>query len=165
VRHTHGGNAEVHAQRRDRGTTFVEILVSIVLLGTAVGGTLTALRTTIVSTKRDDGITKATAWLHEAEEALHRFDYQPCSLFTPAQITSAYRAEIQSVAPPAGWEGATIDLVSVQFWGRNASHVEGWQPVCTGDADHTPFVAQLIDFYVLSPSGGIGRHVQVIKGG
>ena len=38
-------------RRRDRGTTFVEILVSIVLLGTAVGGTLTALRTTIVSSE------------------------------------------------------------------------------------------------------------------
>ena len=151
--------------RRDRGTTFVEVLVSIVLLGTAVGGTLTALRTTIISSERDAGVTKATTWLREAEEALHRTAYRQCSVNTPAQIATVYRTVIQSVAPPAGWEGATINLASVQFWGRNASNVEGWQPVCTGDADHTPYVAQLIDFYVLSPSGGIGRHVQVIKGG
>ena len=38
-------------------------------------------------------------------------------------------------------------------------------PACTADPDHTPFVAQLIDFYVLSPNGDLGEHIQVIKGG
>jgi len=161
VRYTHGENAPVQERRRDRGTTFVEILVSIVLLGTAVGGTLTALRTTIVSSERDAGVTKASVWLRGAEDALHRAPYEQCSVKTPAQIKDAYRTRIQSVAPPVGWEvGATIDVLSVQFWGRNASHVEGWLPVCTGD-----FVAQLVDIYVLSPTGDIGRHVQVIKSG
>jgi hypothetical protein len=79
VRNRHGESAGVDARRRDRGTTFVEILVSIVLLGTAVGGTLTALRTTIASTERDDGVTKAGAWLHEAEEAIHRTPYLKCT--------------------------------------------------------------------------------------
>ncbi len=73
MRYTHGENAPVHERRRDRGTTFVEILVSIVLLGTAVGGTLTALRTTIVSSeRRRRSVTKASVWLRAAEEALHR---------------------------------------------------------------------------------------------
>ncbi len=72
----------LHERRRDRGTTFVEILVSIVLLGTAVGGTLTALRTTIVSSKVDGDVTKASVWLREAEEALHRTAYKQCSVNT-----------------------------------------------------------------------------------
>ena len=38
-------------------------------------------------------------------------------------------------------------------------------PACTADPDHTPYVAQLIDFYVLSPNGDLGEHIQVIKGG
>ena len=86
-------------------------------------------------------------------------------MYTPAQIKDAYRTEIQSIPPPAGWEGGTIDITSVLFWGRDANHVEGWMPVCTGDAANTPFVAQLIDFYVLSPNGDLGEHIQVIKGG
>ena len=149
---------------RDRGQTFVEILVSIVLLGTAVGGTLTALRTTIASTETDVDVTNASTWLREAEEALNRAPYAKCALYTPAQIQSTYRTVIQSVPPPSGWAGATIDIASVQFWGRDSNHYEGWRPVCTSDAS-TPFVAQHIDFYVLSPTGALGRHIQVIKGG
>jgi Tfp pilus assembly protein PilX len=161
VRYRHGENAAARERRRDRGTTFVEILVSIVLLGTAVGGTLTALRTTIVSSKVDGDVTKASVWLREAEEALHRTAYKQCSVNTELQIANAYRAAIQAVPPPAGWAGATINLASVQFWGRNATtHVEGWMPFCTGD-----FVAQLVDIYVLSPTGNVGRHVLVIKSG
>ena len=97
MRYTHGENAPVHERRRDRGTTFVEILVSIVLLGTAVGGTLTALRTTIVSSERDAGVTKASVWLRGAEDALHRAPYEQCSVKTPAQIKDAYRTAIQLV--------------------------------------------------------------------
>ena len=86
VKNTHGGNAGVHDRRRDRGTTFVEILVSIVLLGTAVGATLTALRTTIVSSERDDGQAEAQAWLLAAEErASHRTPYYSCDDLGPGE--------------------------------------------------------------------------------
>ncbi len=160
---SHGGSAPIRPRGRDRGQTFVEILVAIVLLGTAVGGTLTALRTTIISTKTDVSLTKASTWLRGAEEALHRTPYLDCTL--PVDIPAAYRAVIQSVPPPQGWEGATIDIASVQFWGRDANHYEGWMPVCTADSTHTPYVAQLIDVYVLSVDGAFGQHIQVIKGG
>ena len=49
------------------------------LLGTAVGGTLTALRTTIVSGRRDEDQTKAHTWLLAVEDALYRAPYTRAS--------------------------------------------------------------------------------------
>ncbi|MGH9132788.1 MAG: type II secretion system protein [Ilumatobacteraceae bacterium] len=145
---------------RDRGTTFVEVLVAIVLLGTVVGGTLTALRTTIVSSERGAGMATASAWLREAEATLHTDPFYPCT--TPTDVTNHYLAVLEGAPRPAEWGvGGTINITSVQFWGRDASKQEGWQPACTPGS----VAAQLIEFYVLSPSGDVGQRIQVVKGG
>jgi type II secretory pathway pseudopilin PulG len=74
-----GAYAPRRRRDRDRGQTFVEILVSIVLLGTVVSGTLTALRATIVSSRVDANQAKANAWLFAAEDALYRATYYSCA--------------------------------------------------------------------------------------
>ncbi|HWM18208.1 MAG TPA: prepilin-type N-terminal cleavage/methylation domain-containing protein, partial [Ilumatobacteraceae bacterium] len=79
MKHVGGGCAPASRRQRDRGSTFVEVLVALVLLGTAVGGTLTALRTTIISSRLDENQTKAHAWLLAVEDALYRAPYHSCS--------------------------------------------------------------------------------------
>ena len=99
MRHGCGGCAPVSRRRRDRGTSFVEVLVAIVLLGTAVGGTLTALRTTIVSSQRDEDQTNAHTWLLAVEDALYRAPYYSCADAGPG---------VDGL--PEGWTRATSGL-------------------------------------------------------
>lgn len=52
-----------HRTDRDLGTTFIEILVAIVLLGMTVVATLVALSSTLVATALDRDHANAHAWL------------------------------------------------------------------------------------------------------
>jgi hypothetical protein len=157
---SYGSTAPVRRRRRDRGQTFVEILVSIVLLGTVVGATLTALRTTIVSSRADEGQAKANAWLLAAEDAIYRTPYIPCPSFTAAQVKSAYDIEVQATTtPPEGWAGGSVGVNVVFFWSKEDGQ-EVWSDACG-----TEFSAQLVEIYVRSPSGDVGKTMQVIKRG
>ena len=176
MEHGDGGGAAVPRRRRDRGATFVEVLVSIVLLGTVVGGTLTALRTTIISGRHDEGQTKAQAWLIAAEDALYRAPYYACVDPGPgpngpdpddgidaAEIRASYEAAVDAVPPPSGWETASVSIPPLQFWAKsNGTPV--WVPLCSTD----PSVrrsAQLVTVNILSPSGDVGKTIQVVKSG
>ncbi len=147
-------------RRRDRGTTFVEILVSIVLLGTAVGGTLTALRTTIVSSERDAGQAKAQSWMVAAADAVHRTPYMSCDTFDVGAVKNAYDLAVQSAPPPEGWAvGGSVGVNIVYFWSK-ADGQEIWGTACG-----SPLSSQLVEIYVRSPTGDIVRTMQVIKRG
>jgi hypothetical protein len=173
-----GGCAPVSRRRRDRGTTFVEILVSIVLLGTAVGGTLTALRTTIISGERDDGQADARTWLLAAADALYQAPYYSCEAPVPGlpagpdpdegidagEIWASYEAAIAAAPRPSGWSTAIIDVPNVQFW-QKSNGVEGWNPACPADPTAIRQSAQLVTIYVLSPNGTVGKTIQVVKNG
>ena len=143
---------------RDRGQTFVEILVAIVLLGTAVSGTLTALRATIVSGEVDEGQAKAHAWLLAAADAIQRTEYKSCSLGVGA-VTSAYDTAVQTAPAPEGWGGGGVGVNVVDFWNKS-NGAEVWSDDCG-----TEVSAQLVEIYVLSPTGDVGKTMQVVKRG
>ena len=116
-------------RRRDRGTTFVEILVSIVLLGTVVGGTLTALRTTIISSEVDSNQAKANAWLLGSRRESTKHRTNPCPSSDVAAVKSAYDSAVQTAPPPEGWAGGSIGVNIVYFWGKSDGR-EIWGDVC-----------------------------------
>ena len=55
---------------RDRGFTFIELLVAVVLLGTIVVATLAGLRAAIVAGTVDENHSKTYAWLQTASDAI-----------------------------------------------------------------------------------------------
>ena len=93
---------------RDLGTTFIEILVSVVILGTAGVAVLTALATTAAGASTQHGIAEAQSALATAGDAVTAVDiagddYQDCA--SPA----AYAARAQSAAP-------SVSVASVEYW-------------------------------------------------
>ena len=176
MEHVDGGCAAVSRRRRDRGSTFVEVLVSLVLLGTAVGGTLTALRTTIVSSRHDEDQTDAHAMLLAAEDALYRAPYYACVAPGPgpdgpdpddgidvAEIRASYEAAVDAAPRPPGWATATVSISSFEFWAKS-NGTPSWVPLCSTD----PSVrrsAQLITLLILSPTNDVGKTIQVVKDG
>jgi hypothetical protein len=131
--------------------------VSLVLLGTAVGGTLTALRTTVISSERDETEAQAHAALLAAEDALHRAPYEVCGSPTMTDIVGNYSTAVGLATLPAGWTAA---VTFAQMWGRHpVSAVEAWRNTCTSGANS----AQLVTVIVRSPTGEIGKIIQVVK--
>jgi Tfp pilus assembly protein PilV len=127
--------------RRDRGVTFIELLVAIVLLGTTVVAVLAAVRATVTASNIDTDHAKAYAWLQAASDAVYNVDRRPCaitalpiddadqanewtgnkgspSVNAPGTVWTDYKAAVNAVPHPAGWTTATIRITSIEFLGR-----------------------------------------------
>src|SRR5262249_19757657 len=124
--------------RRDRGVTFVELLVAIVLLGVAIVGTLTALRATVIGTTTERDHARAHQWLQAAVAAIQEADYVPCDDlggYATAQqhMLHDYKADIDAgtTAPP-GWQDSQLTVIDpIEVWDGNRY----WKPADTPDPD------------------------------
>ena len=79
-------------------------------------------------------------------------------------ILFEYETAIGLAPRPEGWESGTIEIPSLQFW-QKSDGAEIWDPVCPPNSSPIRQSAQLIDIYVLSPDGAVGKTIQVVKGG
>ena len=155
---------------RDAGVTFIEILISIVLLGTVIAGTLTTLSVTINASATDRDHANAHAWLQTAADVLYARDLVPCDpagdpATEIATITAAYEATIQQTENPEGWGSANIEIFDLQFWHVDMDPVtrltdEGWGDKC----DSLDTNLQRIGIQVRSDDGKIVEEVEVIIG-
>ena len=96
---------------RDRGASFIELLVSVVLLGTAGVAVLAATTAAITGARMSDEIAKSQAVIAEVADYLTDTDpenvsYRACNVFD-------VRAEYQS-AIDARFPGA-VEVVGVQY--------------------------------------------------
>ncbi len=93
---------------RDLGTTFIEILVSVVILGTAGIAVMTALATAAAGSSTQRSIAHAQSALATAGDAVTAVDiadddYRDCA------PPSAYTARAQGAAPG-------VSVASVEYW-------------------------------------------------
>jgi hypothetical protein len=206
--------ASTASPRSDSGMSFIEVLVSIVLLGTAVVGILVALRAATHASIVDADHSKAIAWLQAGSDAIYEAPRESCTKYngpgdpfdpendaadllanwaTKASrvggaadapgantIWGRYKLALASASPPAGWSGASIRIVAIEFLGRpdpNANFFEwganycfeGVQPDANGDGDPenyriTPFLAQKVTLEARSPNGELFKRLETVKG-
>ena len=95
--------------RRDEGISFVEILVCVVLIGTTVVATLTALRVSIIGGTVHRDHANAHAWLQSASDVLYareKFDCTTTLALTTARETTSgrpIRRPSNAVPNPEDW--------------------------------------------------------------
>lgn len=141
-------------EHRDAGSTFIEILVTIVLLGTVVIAVLTAVQTSMrVSTVNKDAARVETALL-DAVDRVNRADRSsfPCDLSGP--VVAA--VEVQ------GWPSGTA---AVEQWYLDSgvwTHGSAELPACP-EVGLTQGLVQRVMVTVTSPDGDISRSIQVVK--
>jgi Tfp pilus assembly protein PilX len=147
------------ASRRDRGATFVELLVSIVLLGTVVVGVLTAVRASVIGSKLERDHAKAHQWLQSASENVRATQRWGCDTYTEAQIRTHYQDIIRAAADnPSGWPDDRIVVVGpIKFWDGEDYYPP---PSCF---DNAGTYLQLIEVQVTNADGDIIESVQVVK--
>jgi type II secretory pathway pseudopilin PulG len=156
--------------RRDDGSTFIELLVAIVLLGTVVVAVLAAVRVTIIATTTEREHSRAAQWLQSAEKAIDSAPFGNCSLVLGVPQSSfnalqEYNAAVQAVPVPVGWSANQISVqraTDIDVWDGDS-----WEPYSTTSAcfDDTGLRLQRIRLTVENPDGQIIETLEVVKRG
>jgi type II secretory pathway pseudopilin PulG len=155
--------------RRDSGTTLIEILVSIVLIGTAVVATLGALRISVIGGTIHRDHANAHAWLQSASDVLYASEKEDCDTSLSdggkSMIIATYQPVVDAVANPEGWANTQIQVVDLEFW--NATDTDGdgiveyrFGSVCQ---DSINLSLQRVTLEVRSPDGRIIEQVELVK--
>ena len=150
---------------RDRGMSLVEIVVSVLLLGTSGVSMLGALTVTVAASRYERDHARAQVWLQSAIEELQAADRQGCDLGEET-IRQAYLLHIRNnVVNPPGWADSQVDIVRpVKAW--DGEHY--WDPYDPASPaacfDNQGFRLQLITIVVRSPDGEVIEQVSVVKG-
>lgn len=128
-----GGRAAV--SRRDRGATFIEMLVSIVLLGTAGIATLTATAAALRGARVHADVAAAQNWLATAGDALAHVpaesddNYVACdgTAAGDAAILAAYQDVIDAVPTElvVTVDGVTYWSSATESFGTDCRHALG----------------------------------------
>lgn len=150
--------------------SFIEVLVSVVLLGTAVVATLTAVRATIIGTRIEQDHSKAQQWLQSAVGVIERENFADCDSvsLSGAAIRAAYKAAIDydpttnpdGAKAPFGFEGGTIDVSEPLVWDGSGFVAFGTQTQCYDDV---LLRQQLLTVTVRNADGDIVESVDLIK--
>lgn len=169
-----GGDAETSARdrsNRDRGVTFVEILITIVLMGTVVLGILAAVRTTVIASARSREAAQIETTLVNAADRINR-----------APVSCDYTVHVAKAVEAQGWDGAAVRVLHEYFAPNSpAAKPDGFvenpaatpNPGCPlGSASVPQFVdpaqpslqfVQRVTARITSPSGQLTRDIQVVK--
>lgn len=156
----------------DRGVTFIEVLVAIVLLGTAGVGVLAALRVSIDATRLERDHSRAFQWLQSANGVLQAAPRVSCGYTLPDDAAYAtgeekvrlqYQSLIRStVVNPPGWADSQLTVrPPVKVW----DGTRYWDPAAAPQTcyDSDGFLLQLVTLQVTSPDGDIIESIQVVK--
>ncbi len=101
--------------------TFIEVLVSVVLMGTGVIVVLTAIQATTIATTVERDHARSLEWLQSASEVLvNEAPWQPCSV-SAAAAKSAYenflrQPRVPSIVP-ANWAPSQISIEGAVRYG------------------------------------------------
>jgi hypothetical protein len=152
--------------RRDRGVSFIELLIAVVLLGTTIVAVLTAVRATVIGTRIERDHSKAHQWLQSAVGVIEAYQFATCDDTNPADgtvVQAAYQSAVDASATiPYGFTGGTITVLAPKVWdGAQRKFVPfSVQPLCY---DQFRMQQQLIDIEVRGPKGDIIEDVEVVK--
>ncbi len=166
----------VGAPRRDRGNSFPEILMAIVLMGFAFSAVIAGIRTTIAASSTSDDQAKVEAVLNSASDRLANWAYMPC----PGANGEVYAPIVAAASAAVGWENDTVAIESVEFWDPTRGGTVTGDPIdadgswgpsnsiggtdCNEDINLTTSrTLQKIRIRVTSPNGDISRTLDIVK--
>jgi hypothetical protein len=111
----------VDPARRDSGTSFVEIVVSVVILGTVCIGVLNAIATAAVGARIHREVSSSQAWIATFADEMVAIEsqYRPCTVGV-STVVAAYQAEANAIKATLS-TNATITVTAVRFWDGTTS--------------------------------------------
>jgi Tfp pilus assembly protein PilV len=139
--------------------SFVEVLVSIVLIGTVVIGLLAAARVTIIGTAIERDHARAHQWLQGAEEyVVNAVSWSDCSATkTGAYFRSQYQTALQAQSQllPPDWQAPQVEIPTAVLFAQPDG---SFGATCYAQLDR-----QLIRIQVRNLDSQIIESVDVVK--
>ena len=159
------------ARHPDSGATFVELLVSIVLMGTVVVATLVTLRTSSHATSIDQNLAKAYEWVQSVSDQIYDTPRVPCYSGGSNAAMAAYQNAAIGAAKPPGWSAGSVTVTNVEFLGRALpSDPFSWNSSFCFESSTTtnpyytsPLYTQRVTFTVQGPPNTTSVTMQVVK--
>jgi type II secretory pathway pseudopilin PulG len=144
--------------RRDHGATLVEMLISIVLLGTVGVAVLAAMSAAIVAARTHDEVATVQSRLAQAVDAItdtepEQIPYIDCADGPPLP---AYQAALDAQFAPPG----SVQVLSVEFWNAGASIELGQFGSDCRTATHGDRLQRVT---LQAEFDGVAREVAVVK--
>jgi len=165
------GPHPTNLQRRhgpDRGSTLIEVIITIVIIGSVVAGTMASLQASVIASTRHRDHSNAHGWLQSASDVLYASPKENCNPALPSNGEAATRAKyddvIKVVTNPQGWADWQIKVVApVLFW--NAANIDADPDIeyFFGSACNSSLSLQLVRLEVRSPKGTIIETVEIVK--
>lgn len=154
-------------KRRDRGSSLIEVVIAVALMGVVISGVFGAMWSAIHLSKFSDDQAKVEAVLGSAADRLANYAYIPC----PTNISyGGYLPIIQAAAGTVDWPSSTVALTGMYFWNPTSPASGTWLVTnalsvteCNETASLTTArTLQRIQFTVTSPSG-YAKTLEVVK--
>ncbi len=133
--------------RSEAGTTLVELLMAVAILGIAVVSIVTAMGTSIIGTDHHRKQAQAHTVLLSAVDVVKSQAYQSCA-------TAGSYAPATGVTLPAGWTASVVSVQSVTYWNGSTFAASP----CVPDPK-----LQLVKVQVATPDGRATESVSVVK--
>lgn len=107
------------------GFSYVEAIVTVVIVGVTVIAALVGLRTTVISSDVGTERSELMLWAQSGAEALHRAAHPQCSPQTDFQTT------LDAVAAPEGAAGGSLVVATPRYLSIDPmTFTERWASVC-----------------------------------
>lgn len=145
------------------------MLISVVLLGTVIVATLSALHTTVIATRVERDHSKAGQWLQSAVQIVKATDFGDCKVVAGVPDSefaarTLYENEIKdNTTAPYGWTNGQIQIEGeIEVWSGTA-----WEDYTAANAcvDDLGPRLQRVRIQVTSPGGDIIEDIEVVKSG
>lgn len=165
---TTGPATRVVRARSDRGTSMLEVLVAIVILGMVVGAVMGGLSLAIGLSTRTTSRAKVDALSLAAADRLASAPYIACPTTTG---TGSYVPAVQAATSTVGWPASTVLVARLEFWQPTSADTGSWTTVnglspgeCSSPASLTTSrILQRVTLLVQSPDGRYSRVTEVVK--
>ena len=143
---------------RDAGTTFIELLVAVVILGTAGVAVLAALAAAATGATTQRDVAQAQQWLATAGDAIVDVNVD-ADQYVPCAQPDDYQPIVEAVR---GADAPAITVTDVEYW-TAAQSFDPSHANCAGVAGHYATGRRLQRITLETTIDGFARSLTVVK--
>lgn len=142
-----------HGSSTDRGSSFVEVVIAVVLVGTTLVSLLSTVMATVTSSSQSRSLSQVNTVLQNAADRVNR-----------APKRCDYGVYVSAAAQSQGWSPSTAVSTYEHYVPPTSPTAAGtWAPGACPAGGAVELLVQRVTITVTSPDGKVSRSIEVGK--